>query len=163
VIAWMTVVAAFAGMELVSYASHRWLMHGPAMGWHRSHHRPAAGRFEKNDLFPLVFSVIGAGAFGAAAVSERLVTARWVGLGMALYGAAYLVVHDIVIHRRLALPIPDWRYISWVRRCHRVHHLYGGEPYGMLAPFVPRALRSAAAVGDLGVLERSSRPMRQRL
>ena len=32
--------AAFVAMEGVSYAGHRWVMHGPGMGWHRSHHAP---------------------------------------------------------------------------------------------------------------------------
>ena len=36
------VLASFAGMELVSYAVHRWVMHGAGMSWHRSHHAPAA-------------------------------------------------------------------------------------------------------------------------
>ena len=52
-------VVAFVAMEGVSYVAHRWVMHGPGMGWHGSHHAPATGRFERNDLFPLTFPVIG--------------------------------------------------------------------------------------------------------
>ena len=46
--------APFVAMEGVSYAAHRWVMHGRGMGWHRSHHAPPAARFERNDRFPLV-------------------------------------------------------------------------------------------------------------
>ena len=68
----MTVVLLFIGsfllMELVSYASHRWVMHGFGMAWHRSHHAPPKGRFERNDLFPLSFSAVGVLLFAAASL-----------------------------------------------------------------------------------------------
>ena len=157
------VVAAFAAMEVVSYASHRWLMHGPGMAWHRSHHHPPAGRFEKNDLFPLCFSTLGVAAFAAAALSERLVVFRWIGLGMTLYGATYLFVHEIVIHGRVPLRIPARGYAGWLRDSHRIHHLFGGEPYGMLMPFVPRSLRERAGGAARAPLDRSTRTTRIRL
>lgn len=149
------VVASFATMELVSYASHRWLMHGPGMAWHRSHHLPPAGPVEKNDLFPLCFSLVGAAIF-AAALIDALTPLRWVGLGVTLYGAAYLFVHDVVIHARLRLPLPQAAYLDWLRRSHRIHHLFGGEPYGMLVPWVPRSLRRRAASLERDSLTRSS-------
>ena len=36
---------------------------------------------------------------------------------------------------------------GWVRlaEAHRLHHRYGGEPYGMLFPVVPVSLRARAA------------------
>jgi beta-carotene 3-hydroxylase len=157
------VIAAFAAMELVSYASHRWLMHGPGMAWHRSHHQPPVGRFEKNDLFPLCFSTLGVAAFAAAALSERLEVFRWIGLGMTLYGVSYLFVHEIVIHRRLPLTLPARGYVRWLRDSHRIHHLFGGEPYGMLVPFIPRSLRERADGSARAALDRSTRTTRIRL
>ena len=44
-------LTVFVLMEPATYAVHRWLMHGPGRGLHRSHHRLAAGRLEANDLF----------------------------------------------------------------------------------------------------------------
>ena len=113
------------------------------MGWHRSHHLPPERRFERNDLFPVCFSVGGIAAFALAIVSERLIVLRWIGLGMTIYGAAYLLVHDLVIHHRLPVRRPAWRYFRWLRESHRIHHLYGGEPYGMLLPVVPRPAGAA--------------------
>ena len=126
------VVAAFAAMELVSYAAHRWLMHGPGMPWHVSHHRPPTGRVEKNDLFPVVFSVVGVVLFAAAAAG---LTVLWpIALGVTLYGVAYLLVHEVAIHRRVRCPVPALRYVRWLQRAHADHHRSGGEPYGMLLP-----------------------------
>ena len=35
---------ALAGMELVAWVTHRYLMHGPLWFLHASHHRPREGR-----------------------------------------------------------------------------------------------------------------------
>jgi len=159
----LIVVTTVVAMELVSYASHRWLMHGPGMGWHRSHHLPPTGRYERNDLFPLCFSVLGFAAFAAATISPALGSLRWVGLGMTIYGAAYMFVHEIVIHNRVSVRLPQLAYLDWLRESHRIHHLFGGEPYGMLAPFVPRSLRDRAGARERDPLERSTRATRSRL
>jgi beta-carotene 3-hydroxylase len=155
--------ASFACMEAVSYVTHRWLMHGPGMAWHRSHHLPPAGRFERNDRFPLCFAVLGFAAFAAAAVSAPLQSLRWVGLGMTVYGATYLLVHEVVIHRRVAVPVPDRGYLRWLRESHDLHHRYGGEPYGMLLPVVRRSLRARARTAESTALDRSTRAARARL
>ena len=55
---------------------------------------------------------------------------------------AYLYVHEVCIHERLpAAPAPPAGTCAWLRQMHRIHHLYGGEPYGMLLPVVPTELR----------------------
>jgi beta-carotene 3-hydroxylase len=127
-------LASFAAMEGVSYATHRWVMHGFGMAWHRSHHAAPVGRFERNDRFPLCFSLLGFALFLAASLGAD---ALWpVALGVTAYGCAYLVVHEIVIHRRVAVPTPRLRYLAWLRDAHRDHHRGGGEPYGMLLPLV---------------------------
>ena len=74
---------------------------------------------------------------------QRYKTLPWsnlvpMGIGITAYGAAYLLVHDVVIHRRLPWPaIPD-RLGSRLRAAHNVHHLYSEAPFGFLAPVVPR-------------------------
>jgi beta-carotene 3-hydroxylase len=137
-------VASLVGMELVATLAHRFVFHGFGMGWHRSHHLPPRRVLEANDLFPLVFSgltivVLSIGvSVGAAAVLLPI------GVGVTAYGVSYLVVHDLVIHRRASwLRVPD-RVGSRLRRAHNVHHLFSEAPFGFLAPVVPPRLREAA-------------------
>jgi beta-carotene 3-hydroxylase len=147
-------VACFVAMEAVSYALHRWVMHGFGMAWHRSHHVPHEGRFERNDLFPLCFSAAGITLFALATMGPAIGPLLWVAIGVTTYGAAYMLVHDVHIHRRLGVRLPRSAYLDWLRESHAIHHRFGGEPYGMLLPLVPRALRARAA---------STRPARMRL
>jgi len=67
----LVVVVSFLAMELVSYAAHRWLMHGAGMVWHRSHHRSRGRGWEANDLFPALFSLVGFSVFLLSAVGPR--------------------------------------------------------------------------------------------
>jgi beta-carotene 3-hydroxylase len=138
------IAVSFVAMEAVSYALHRWVMHGIGMAWHRSHHQPDHGGFERNDLFPLCFSALGVLTFALASYGPAIRPLFWVGTGVTAYGACYAYVHDVFIHQRLRLPAPRLRVLAWLREAHRVHHLFGGEPYGMLLPLVPRALRERA-------------------
>jgi beta-carotene 3-hydroxylase len=166
-------VASFVAMEGVSYASHRWLMHGPGMTWHASHHAPPRGRVERNDLFPLCFSVVGIAVFVLAATGVLPGWAWWAAAGITAYGIAYLTVHEVFIHRRLPVPVPDVRYTRWLRESHRLHHVDGGEPYGMLLPAMTREQRQRVSPGrvvaarDRESLVRSrradKRPIRSRL
>lgn len=143
---WLLVVVAFLGMEAVSYTAHRWVMHGFAMSWHRSHHLPPRGPLERNDLFPVCFSVIGLLLFIGASLGVG--SLWWVGLGVTAYGACYLFVHDVYIHRRLPVRVPPLRYLEWLRGAHRAHHASGAEPYGMLLPLVRGEGRDAAGRRD---------------
>lgn len=147
----LVVLLAFVAMEAVSYLAHRFVMHGPGMGWHRSHHavrRSSESRWEKNDLFPVTFAAITvmAMALGTSLPSLRGVFVA--GIGVTLYGAAYLFVHDVYIHGRLGR-MPTIGVCEHLKDAHRIHHLFGGEPYGMLFPIVPADLRSRAVTATL--------------
>ena len=142
------VAVAFAGMEAVSYLTHRFVMHGFGFGIHRSHHRANDGGFEANDLYPLMFSSVAISAFAAGTFLPDLRPLFFAGVGITLYGASYLFVHEIYIHRRLPLALRPHPVLEWMKQSHRIHHLYGGEPYGMLLPIVPRRLRARAAATD---------------
>jgi beta-carotene 3-hydroxylase len=141
----ISVVAALA-MEPFAAVAHRALMHRPTgWAWHRSHHAARAadrGRFEANDKFPLVFAsvTIVVMALGGPAV-------RRAGAGVAAYGLAYALVHDVCIHGRLTggRPVVRGRWLRWVARSHEVHHRSGAAPYGFLAPIVPARFRQATA------------------
>jgi beta-carotene 3-hydroxylase len=147
----LLVIGSFVVMEAVSYAAHRWVMHGVAMAWHRSHHAPATSRFERNDLFPVCFSSVGVLLFALG--SGGWSAFWWVGVGVTAYGAAYLFVHEVYIHHRLPVPVPKLGYLEWLRDSHRVHHQTSAEPYGMLLPLLRAEARTRPAARD--VLDRS--------
>ncbi len=151
-------VGAFVLMEPLTAATHRWVMHGFGMGWHRSHHEARRRAVEANDLFPVVFAIatIVVLSVGVFAGGERVLVPA--GIGVTAYGASYLFVHDVVIHRRLArwLPLPG-RFLAWHREAHNVHHLYSRAPYGFLAPVVPAPLRRRAAQAAVDRTDRSRR------
>ncbi len=160
----LLVVGALVTMEGVSALTHRVVMHGAGMVWHRTHHRPGTGGFELNDLFPACFSAVGVALF-AVATFGPVPLLLWVALGVTAYGAAYLFVHELFIHRRLPVRVPAVAYLDWLRDAHRVHHRYGGAPYGMLLPVVSANRRRAArASAEAGVdpLARARRASRAR-
>lgn len=146
----LVAVAALVLMEPVTALVHRFVMHGFGMGWHRSHHEAPRTVLEANDLFPVVFAgvtivLLAIGTYVQSA--PRLLVP--IGIGITLYGAAYLLVHDVVIHRRLAfLRLPERLLRRW-REAHNVHHLFARAPYGFLAPVVPAELRRRAAARDV--------------
>lgn len=148
--AWFVGVLAFVAMEPITAATHRWVMHGVAERLHRSHHR--VGRrpgWESNDWFPVVFAAIVNLAFVAGFNVEGFGLLVPAAIGVTLYGAAYGYVHDVVIHGRLArLPRPDSAVVDHLVEAHRIHHLYGAAPYGMLVPVVPADLRRRAVASD---------------
>lgn len=152
----LVVTLTFLAMEPTTYAMHRWVMHGRAMAWHRGHHRPSAERFELNDRFPVLFAALGLATFAAGASIGSLALLVPVSMGAAAYGIAYFFVHDVYIHRRFGLYRGVARPLGRLAEAHRIHHLFGGEPYGMLAPVVPRSLRRRAEALDQRRQGRSS-------
>ncbi|MCQ4271993.1 sterol desaturase family protein [Pseudomonas kuykendallii] len=113
-------------MEGVSWVSHKYVMHGWGWGWHRSHHEPRQGWFEKNDLYALVFASL-------AIVLIALGTAgrwplQWIGAGMTLYGFLYFLAHDGLVHRRWPLRyVPRRGYLKRLYQAHRMHHAVEGR------------------------------------
>ncbi|HET9691944.1 MAG TPA: hypothetical protein VFP61_12395 [Acidimicrobiales bacterium] len=144
---------AFVAMEPVTYAAHRWVMHGVGWAWHRAHHRrrPPASRwveqFDDNDWFPVVFAGATVLAMAAGSSWSSLHLLVPIGAGVTAYGAAYAFVHDLYIHGRF-VRLPVWRPLERLKEAHALHHRFGGEPYGMLCPVIPRALRERAAAAD---------------
>ena len=145
----LVVLGAFVAMEAVSYLAHRFVMHGPGMGLHRSHHVRSGSTFEANDLFPVTFAAVTILAMTAGVTLPSLDVLFTVGVGVTMYGAAYAFVHDVYIHGRLGAWMPRLAVLEWLRSSHEIHHLFGGEPYGMLLPIVPQRLRERAATLSL--------------
>lgn len=157
----LVAAVAFVVMEPVTYAAHRWVMHGVGERLHRSHHQPPTGRFEANDWYPVMFAAV---VLAGLAVGFNV--PGWgglvpVGVGITLYGMAYAFVHDGYIHRRLPF-LGEWRspLLDRLAEAHRIHHLYNGEPYGMLVPFVPADLRARATRTDRNPLDRGAAALR---
>ncbi|MBW3611137.1 MAG: sterol desaturase family protein [Actinomycetota bacterium] len=143
------VIVAFFGMEVLVYLSHRFVMHGPGMPIHKSHHqrRPDPG-LERNDLYPLMGSVVAMSGFGLGLNLRGFEVLLPIAIGLTVYGVAYFFVHDIYIHRRLPWFSAELSVCERLKAAHRIHHLWGGEPYGMLFPVVPAALWERAAGVD---------------
>ena len=148
------VIAAFAAMEPITAATHRWVMHGLGQFLHRSHHRQITARVEANDAYPVMFAAVVCVGLWAGFNLPGLDGVIPVGIGVTLYGIAYAVVHDVYIHGRIGLF--GHRRIAVMDRlaeAHRIHHLYNGAPYGMLFPVVPKRLRERAAGTDRNPLD----------
>lgn len=145
-------LVSFCTMEPVAYLAHRFVMHGPGVALHRSHHRSRQRRWEANDAFPAAFAALVLGAMALGYQVDGLGVLVPVGVGISAYGIIYALVHDVYIHRRVRLMPRRWaRRMTALERladAHRIHHLYGGEPYGMLVPIVPTALRARAEPSD---------------
>ena len=61
----------------------------------------------------------------------------FIGIGIALYGLAYFLIHEIIIHRRIPHPNKtNNNYIKAIRKAHKVHHKnrtkHNGVNFGML-------------------------------
>jgi len=138
------IAASFAAMEGVAYLTHRHVMHGFLWVLHRGHHEPRAGRFERNDLFAVFFALPSIVFMLLGIHYERAFL--WIGAGMTLYGAAYFVFHDVIVHQRIRMRrIPRLRYLRRIIQAHRMHHACdtkeGGVSYGFLYAAAPRNLK----------------------
>jgi beta-carotene 3-hydroxylase len=108
------VALTFLAMEFMAWFTHKFVMHGFLWYLHKDHHQVEPGFFEKNDAFRL-----------------------FIGIGISLYGFAYFVVHEIIIHQRFKLFTRlNNRYVRAIRRAHKIHHKhlgkYQSENFGML-------------------------------
>jgi beta-carotene 3-hydroxylase len=147
-------VVSFVLMEPLTAATHRWVMHGVGVALHRSHHRrvrpgESPMRWEANDWFPVMFAAVVLIGFAVGFNVAGLDMLVPIGIGVTAYGAAYALVHDVYIHRRL--PLFGDRRVPVLERlaaAHRVHHDRNGAPYGMLVPVVPSSVGARSANGS---------------
>ena len=138
VLNWLLLLGSFAAMELVAWFTHKYVMHGPLWHLHRDHHQKDYESFwERNDFFFLIFATPGILLIYLGSQSGAMDLRLWIGLGISLYGMAYLFMHDIFIHQRVkAFTRTDNAYLRAVRKAHKVHHKHlgkeEGECFGML-------------------------------
>ncbi|MCO6512656.1 MAG: hypothetical protein J5I65_17880 [Aridibacter famidurans] len=125
----------FAGLEAFSYVVHRWLFHGVLWRIHKTHHFPRKGAFEVNDLFSVLFGSVSVALMVFAEHPLWESVAFPVGLGIAIYGVLYFIVHDLFTHRRF-LPFASRNgALLSIRGAHQTHHQTvekdGQEPFGL--------------------------------
>ena len=150
------VLATMVAMEGVAWASHKYLMHGPAWAWHRDHHEPHPGMLEKNDRFALVGAALSMAMFASG--SESIMGAgawwpgTWIGLGVLGYGIIYTLVHDGLVHRRWFRWVPKGGYAKRLVQAHQLHHATigkcGGVSFGFVFARDPAVLRRELAAQD---------------
>ena len=120
----LVMLASAAAMEGLAWWVHKYVMHGWGWGWHRSHHSPREGWFEKNDLYAVVFAGLSLLLFTVAA--SRWPLLWWAGAGLGLYGLLYMLVHDGLVHRRIPfVKVPRRGYLKRLVQAHRMHHAVG--------------------------------------
>lgn len=143
-------LATILAMEVVAYATHRWVMHGPGWFLHASHHRFREGRFEANDLYALIFALPSVALLYGGVHLGWGSWAIWVGAGIAAYGAIYFGFHDVIVHRRVGHRyVPRSAYMKRIVQAHRLHHAteskHGSVSFGFLwAPRVERLKQQLA-------------------
>lgn len=163
-------VGAAVGMEYYARIAHKSWWHEswmwalpdewrtewnkPFWKLHESHHEPREGAFEPNDLFAVANAVpaialIVYGFFNSGVVPGICFGA---GLGITIFGMAYMFVHDGMVHKRFPVgPIGDVPYLRKIAAAHKIHHseYFDGVPYGLFL-----SIQELEEVGGIPELER---------
>ena len=126
----------FGLMEGITWLTHKYVMHGFLWYLHEDHHQKGKGFFEKNDAFFLIFAIPSWLCIMLGSMHQNYVSVS-IGSGIAMYGAAYFIVHEVIIHQRFKwFSRSNNRYIKVIRWAHKMHHKhldkYEGESFGML-------------------------------
>ena len=135
---WITIILiTFCFMEIVAWATHKYIMHGFLWVLHKDHHKKDHDSwFERNDLFFIFYAIVSFINFYAWE-EYSFWAGLPIGIGISFYGLSYFIVHDIFIHQRFKLfKKINNKYARGVRRAHKIHHKNinktGGECFGML-------------------------------
>lgn len=129
-------LSTFLIMEGITWLTHKYVMHGFLWYLHEDHHKKSPGFFEKNDAFFLIFSIPSIICIFIGTFNDTLWLAA-IGAGIAMYGFAYFIVHDIIIHQRIKwFTRSNNTYVRAIRWAHKMHHKHlekeEGESFGML-------------------------------
>jgi len=145
------IAGAAVGMEFYARYAHKHLWHSswwsmsnkyrrewnrPIWLLHESHHLPREGAFEANDVFALVngvpafalcaFGFFTPGVFGGLCFGA--------GMGITLFGIAYMYVHDGLVHKRFPTgPLGKLPLLKKIAAGHTIHHTeaFEGVPWGL--------------------------------
>eukprot|EP00249_Psilotum_nudum_P006950 c20187_g1_i1 orf=602-1600(-) len=145
-------VGAVVGMEFWARWAHRALWHGSLWNMHKSHHLPRDGPFELNDVFAIINAVpamllLAYGFFHKGFVPGLCFGT---GLGITVFGMAYMFVHDGLVHRRFPVgPIANVPHLQKVAAAHQLHHAdkFNGVPFGLFLG--PKEVEEAGGLEEL--------------
>eukprot|EP01018_Ginkgo_biloba_P021297 Gb_06004 [translate_table: standard] len=151
-------VGATVGMEFWARWAHRALWHASLWHMHESHHQPRDGPFELNDVFAIINAVPAIALLAYGFFNKGLVPGLCfgAGLGITVFGMAYMFVHDGLVHRRFPVgPIADVPYLLKVAAAHQLHHAdkFSGVPYGLFLG--PKELEEVGGLEELEKLIKS--------
>ncbi|MFY7652209.1 MAG: beta-carotene hydroxylase [Chitinophagaceae bacterium] len=133
---WLVTLLVFLVMEGITWLTHKYVMHGFLWYLHEDHHQKKDGFFEKNDAFFLIFAIPSWLCIMLGSMNQQYYAVA-IGFGIALYGLAYFIVHEVIIHQRFKwFSKSNNRYIKVIRWAHKMHHKHlgkeEGESFGML-------------------------------
>ncbi|CAN6461961.1 unnamed protein product [Victoria cruziana] len=145
-------IGAAVGMEFWARWAHRVLWHASMWSVHESHHRPREGPFEMNDVFAIINAVPAIALLGFGFFHRGLIPGLFfgAGLGITVFGIAYMFVHDGLVHRRFPVgPIANVPYFRRVAAAHQIHHAdkFDGVPYGLFLG--PKELEEVGGLEEL--------------
>lgn len=145
-------VGAAVGMEYWARWAHRALWHASLWHMHESHHRPREGAFELNDVFAIINAIPAIALLSYGFFHKGLTPGLCfgAGLGITVFGMAYMFVHDGLVHRRFPVgPIADVPYLRRVAAAHQIHHSdkFDGVPYGLFLG--PKELEEVGGLEEL--------------
>lgn len=133
----MLIIGAFLFMEFVAWFSHKYVMHGFMWFFHRDHHIRDGRKIEWNDIFALIFATPSIILIYMGVVNPDHIMLS-LGVGVALYGFAYFMFHDVYVHQRVPL-LKNFsnRYLRATVKAHLDHHKPNAKfNFGFLiAPF----------------------------
>ena len=135
------VIGTFIFMESVAWFTHKYIMHGFLWNLHKSHHKVHKHFFEMNDLFAVIFSIPSILLIYIGYSYESYSILKYFGIGIFLNGVAYIIFHDIIVHRRIKINFKiNSEYMKRIMNAHYVHHKVqtkeGAKAFGFL--FAPK-------------------------
>lgn len=118
----LLVIGAFLFMEFVAWFSHKYVMHGFMWFFHRDHHIRDGRKIEWNDIFALIFATPSIILIYLGVVNPDHIMLS-LGVGVAFYGLAYFMFHDVYVHQRIPL-LNNFsnRYLRATVKAHQDHH-----------------------------------------
>ncbi|KAK4363034.1 hypothetical protein RND71_018275 [Anisodus tanguticus] len=143
---------AAVGTEFWARWAHRALWHASLWHMHESHHRPREGPFELNDIFAITNAVPAIALLSYGFFNKGLIPGLCfgAGLGITVFGMAYMFVHDGLVHKRFPVgPIANVPYFRRVAAAHQLHHSdkFDGVPYGLFLG--PKELEEVGGLEEL--------------
>ncbi|XP_076899262.1 beta-carotene hydroxylase 2, chloroplastic-like [Bidens hawaiensis] len=145
-------VGAAVGMEYWARWAHEALWHASLWHMHESHHKPRVGPFELNDVFAIINAVPAIALLYYGFFHKGLVPGLrfGAGLGITVFGMAYMFVHDGLVNKRFQVgPIANVPYLRRVAAAHQLHHTekFNGVPYGLFLG--PKELEEVGGMEEL--------------